>query len=46
MQTGLPLAYLNRVGGQDELVFDGSSFIMHPTASLSCRWPTGTSLLI
>ncbi|MCH8616820.1 NAD+ synthase [Sphingomonas sp. SM33] len=27
--TGLPLAYLNRVGGQDELVFDGSSFIMH-----------------
>jgi NAD+ synthase len=28
--TGLPLIYLNRVGGQDELVFDGSSFIMHP----------------
>ena len=27
--TGLPLAYLNRVGGQDELVFDGSSFVMH-----------------
>ena len=24
--TGLPMAYLNRVGGQDELVFDGSSF--------------------
>ena len=30
LQTGLPLAYLNRVGGQDELVFDGSSFIIHP----------------
>ena len=28
--TGLPMAYLNRVGGQDELVFDGSSFIVHP----------------
>ena len=28
--TGLPMVYLNRVGGQDELVFDGSSFIMHP----------------
>jgi NAD+ synthase len=28
--TGLPLAYLNRVGGQDELAFDGSSFIMQP----------------
>src|SRR4029079_14397317 len=25
----LPIAYLNRVGGQDELVFDGSSFIVH-----------------
>ncbi|HEX6740595.1 MAG TPA: NAD+ synthase [Sphingomicrobium sp.] len=30
VQTGLPIAYLNRVGGQDELVFDGSSFIIHP----------------
>jgi len=28
--TGLPLVYLNRVGGQDEIVFDGSSFVMHP----------------
>jgi NAD+ synthase len=30
VQTALPIAYLNRVGGQDELVFDGSSFIVHP----------------
>jgi NAD+ synthase len=30
LQTGLPIAYINRVGGQDELVFDGSSFIVHP----------------
>ena len=30
LQTGLPIAYVNRVGGQDELVFDGSSFILHP----------------
>lgn len=29
METGLNLIYLNMVGGQDELVFDGSSFIMH-----------------
>ena len=28
--TALPLVFLNRVGGQDELVFDGSSFVMHP----------------
>ena len=27
VSTGLALAYLNRVGGQDELAFDGSSFI-------------------
>jgi len=29
-ETGLPLAYVNRVGGQDELVFDGSSFCLNP----------------
>lgn len=29
-ETGLPLAYVNQVGGQDELVFDGASFIAHP----------------
>jgi NAD+ synthase len=28
--TGLPLIFLNRIGGQDEVVFDGSSFVMHP----------------
>jgi NAD+ synthase len=27
-ETGLPLVYLNQVGGQDELVFDGASFIL------------------
>jgi NAD+ synthase len=32
--TGLPLVYLNRVGGQDELAFDGSSFVMHPDGEL------------
>jgi NAD+ synthase len=32
--TGLPLVFLNRVGGQDELVFDGSSFIMHPDGEI------------
>lgn len=29
-ETGLAIAYLNRVGGQDELVFDGASFVVHP----------------
>lgn len=27
-ETGLPLVYVNQVGGQDELVFDGGSFVM------------------
>ena len=28
-REGLPLVYVNQIGGQDELVFDGSSFAMH-----------------
>jgi NAD+ synthase len=39
MTTGIPLAYLNRVGGQDELVFDGSSFIMHPDGERVVQFP-------
>src|SRR4051794_17921120 len=39
IQTGLPVAYLNRVGGQDELAFDGSSFIMHPDGELVVQMP-------
>ncbi|MEC8566111.1 MAG: nitrilase-related carbon-nitrogen hydrolase, partial [Pseudomonadota bacterium] len=27
-ETGLPLVYVNQFGGQDELVFDGGSFVM------------------
>ena len=28
-ETGLPLIYCNQVGGQDELVFDGASFVLN-----------------
>ena len=28
-ETGLPLIYLNQLGGQDELVFDGASFVLN-----------------
>jgi NAD+ synthase len=28
IDTGIPLAYVNRVGGQDEVVFDGASFVV------------------
>src|SRR5580658_7549587 len=27
-ETGLPLVYLNQIGGEDELVFDGASFVL------------------
>ena len=27
-ESGLPLIYLNQIGGQDELVFDGASFAL------------------
>jgi NAD+ synthase len=37
--TGLPLAYVNRVGGQDEVVFDGSSFVMHPDGEVVVQMP-------
>ncbi|WP_323809649.1 NAD+ synthase [Sphingobium baderi] len=34
-EMGLPLAYVNRVGGQDELVFDGASFVMNADLSIA-----------
>jgi NAD+ synthase len=38
-ESGLPLVYLNEIGGQDELVFDGASFILNGDASLACQLP-------
>jgi NAD+ synthase len=38
-ETGLPLIYLNQIGGQDELVFDGSSFVMNADRSLTVQMP-------
>ncbi|VAV91065.1 NAD synthetase / Glutamine amidotransferase chain of NAD synthetase, partial [hydrothermal vent metagenome] len=35
VENGLPLAYLNQVGGQDELVFDGASFCLNGDKSLA-----------
>jgi NAD+ synthase len=34
-ETGLPIVYVNQVGGQDELVFDGSSFALNGDRSLA-----------
>jgi NAD+ synthase len=38
-ETGLPLIYLNQVGGQDELVFDGASFVLNPEGDLALQLP-------
>src|SRR6186997_2571613 len=38
-EHGLPLIYLNEVGGQDELVFDGASFALHGDRSLAFQLP-------
>jgi NAD+ synthase (glutamine-hydrolysing) len=37
--TGLPIVYLNLVGGQDELVFDGGSFVMNAEGEIVQRVP-------
>ena len=38
-ETGLPLAYVNQVGGQDELVFDGASFVLNADGILAVQMP-------
>ena len=37
LQTGLPIVYLNMIGGQDELVFDGASFVMSKNGEIKYR---------
>jgi NAD+ synthase (glutamine-hydrolysing) len=36
-ETGVPVVYLNLVGGQDELVFDGESFVMDANGKVTQR---------
>ena len=38
----MPLIYVNQVGGQDELVFDGGSFVLGADASLRAQAPAWT----
>ena len=37
--TGLPILYVNQVGGQDELVFDGASFALDHDGTLKAQMP-------
>ena len=38
-EAGLPLIYVNQVGGQDELVFDGASFALNADRSMAFQLP-------
>lgn len=39
IESDLPLIYLNMVGGQDDQVFDGSSFVLNRGGALALRLP-------
>jgi len=38
-ESGLPLVYVNQLGGQDELVFDGASFVLNADRSIALQLP-------
>ena len=40
VETHLPLVYVNQVGGQDELVFDGSSFVLNADRKFALQLPS------
>jgi len=42
-EAGLPLIYVNQVGGQDELVFDGLSFVLNRDCTLAAQAPAWQS---
>ena len=46
VESGLPIAYVNQVGGQDELVFDGGSFVMNSDGSLAHLLPFWREALV
>ncbi len=45
-EHGLPLIYLNEVGGQDEVVFDGASFGLHADRSIAFQLPPFREALV
>jgi NAD+ synthase len=46
VETGLPLVYLNMVGGQDDQVFDGSSMVLNPGGRLAAQLPQFDEVLV
>ncbi|MEI6557342.1 MAG: NAD+ synthase [Rhodospirillaceae bacterium] len=45
-ETGLPLLYVNQVGGQDELVFDGNSFALDASGAVAAQAPSFREYLL
>jgi NAD+ synthase (glutamine-hydrolysing) len=41
-ETGIPMVFVNLIGGQDELVFDGNSFVMDAQGRVVLRAPAFT----
>ncbi len=39
VETELPLVYLNMIGGQDDQMFDGASFVLNPHGKLAVQLP-------
>jgi NAD+ synthase len=46
VETGLPFVFLAQVCGQDELVFDGASFVLNGDRSLACVLPSFEEALV
>ncbi len=46
VETNLPLIYVNMVGGQDELVYDGSSFALNFDGALACHLPSFGEIVV
>jgi len=39
-ETGVPLIYLNQLGGQDEVVYDGASFVLNADQKIAVALPS------
>jgi NAD+ synthase len=45
VETGLPMLYVNQIGGQDELVFDGASFVLNRGGRLAAQFPAWETMI-
>jgi NAD+ synthase len=45
-ESGLPMIYVNQMGGQDELVFDGASFVLNTDRSMPVQLPAWEERLL